>query len=116
MPTDPVQELLRSVRADLRAALRRGDRVAASPLREMLAVIDNASAVDAPQGYDYTGTAPTEVPRRDVTIDEVVSILDGLVTERREAAATYRELGMPDHARQHVQAAAVLASYLPRGV
>lgn len=114
MPTDRghVERLVATVRADLRVALRRGDRAAASPLREMLAVIDNAGAVDAPQGYDYTGTAATEVPRREVTMAEVTAMLEDIVTERRAAAATFRDLGHVDHAREHTEAAAVVERYL----
>lgn len=114
MPTDHghVQRLVATVRADLRVALRRGDRATASPLREMLAVIDNASAVDAPQGYDYTGTAPTEVPRREVTMEEVTAMLQDIVAERRAAAATFRDLGHVDHASEHAEAAAVVERYL----
>ena len=76
-------------------------------------MIDNAGAVDVPQGYDYTGEAPTEVPRREVTIDEVAGLLRAIVTERRDAAATFRELGHEERAREHHQAAALLERYLP---
>lgn len=111
--TDPVQELAATVRADLRRALRRRDRAAASPLREILAVVDNAGAVDAPQGYDYTGVASTEVPRREVGIAELAASLQTLVDERHAAATTYRDLGRPDLAEEHARSAAVIASYLP---
>lgn len=112
-PIDPVQELAAAVRAELREALRRRDRTAASPLREILAVVDHAGAVDAPQGYDHTGVAPTEVPRREVTIAEVTASLQRLVDERQAAATTYRDLGQPDRAQEHARAAAVIENHLP---
>lgn len=113
MSNEPVQELAATVRADLREALRRRDRAAASPLREILALVDQAGAVEAPQGYDYTGVAPTEVPRQEVTIAEVTAGLQRLVDERQAAADTYRDLDQPDRAEEHARAAAVIASYLP---
>jgi uncharacterized protein YqeY len=113
MSSDPVQDLAGTVRADMREALRRRDRAAAPPLREILALIDQAGAVEAPQGYDYTGVAPTEVPRLEVTMAEVTAGLQRLVDERQAAAATYRDLDQPDRAAEHARAAAVIASYLP---
>lgn len=113
MSTDPVQTLMDTIRTDLQEALRQRDRAAVSPLREILAAIDNASAVDAPQGYDYTGEAPTEVTRREVTFGEVVASLQRLIDQRLAAAANYRDLGQSDRAAEHVQAAAVMTGYLP---
>jgi uncharacterized protein YqeY len=112
MSSDPVQELVASVRADLRAAQQRRDRATMSPLREILSIVDNAGAVEARQGHDYTGWAPTEVPRREVTIDEVRVRLRATVTERHEAASTYRALEQHDHADELEREAAIIEGYL----
>lgn len=107
-----LDDFVAAVRADLREAHLRRERLVVSTLREILSVIDNASAVDAPQGHDYTGTAPTEVPRRQVTIEMVTSSLLAHVEERREAAATYRDLDRHDHAEELDQQAAIILRYL----
>jgi len=112
MSNDPVQELVARVRADLRAAQHRRDRAAMSPLREILSVVDNAGAVEAPQGHDYTGMAPTEAPRREVTISEIRARLRASIDERLEAAGTYRALQQHDHADELEREAAALAAYI----
>ena len=112
MTTDPVQDLVASVRADLRDALKRRDRVAMSALREILSIIDNAGAVEAAQGYDYSGVAPTEVARRTVGIDEVRARLQGAVAERLEAAGAYRALEQGTRADDLEREAALVTDHL----
>lgn len=83
-----------------------------SPLREILSIVDNAGAVEAPQGYDYSGVAATEVPRREVTIEEVRSRLRERITERLQAAGTYRQADEHDRADELEREAAIIATYL----
>lgn len=107
-----VEEFVASVRADLREAQRRRDRLAVSALREILSIIDNASAVEAPQRYDYSGTEPTEVPRREVSLHDVRALLLVHVEEQHQAVTTYRELEMVDHAEALEEQTRIVLRYL----
>jgi hypothetical protein len=81
-------------------------------LRVVLAVIDNAEAVPVEQGWDYSGTSPTEVPRRAIAMDDVLDRLHEQVTDRRRAAAIYREVGELDRAEEVEQEAAVISALM----
>lgn len=83
-----------------------------APLREILAIVDNAGAVDAPQRHDYTGTEPTEVPRREVSIDEVHAHLRVSITERIEAVSTYRALDHHARADELEREVVIIERYL----
>jgi len=103
-----MSELADRLRADLTTALRARDRARASVLRTVLGAIANAEAVPVPQGAPPLAQGPiagaalglgaAEVPRRELTEDDVRAIL---VAERDDLLAH----DMSD-------AAAVLAPYL----
>lgn len=112
MANHHVEQLLASVREDLRAAQRDRDRAAMSLLREILSIVDNAGAVEARQGFDYTGVAATEVPRREVSMTEVRTLLVASAAERVEAARTYREVSEHGRAAALEAEAAVISRYL----
>ena len=91
-----------TLRAALREAARRRQHHAVAVLRETLAAIDNAEAVDAsaapPAQHGViaggvAGLGAGEVPRRTLRPDEVAAILEREIQERREAASTYAALG-----------------------
>jgi uncharacterized protein YqeY len=95
------------LRAALRDAMRerRADAVAA--LRETLAAIDNAEAVDASAAPPVqhgviaggvAGLGAGEVPRRRLRADEVAAIIEREIQDRRSAASAYAALGRDEEA------------------
>ncbi|MHA6624823.1 GatB/YqeY domain-containing protein [Pseudonocardia sichuanensis] len=97
------------MRADLTAALKARDRVAAAALRSVLAAIENAEAVpadprpaSAPGSAHVAGAAngpgAAEARRRHLTDADVRSIVEAEVRERASAAEEYERLGRDEHA------------------
>ncbi|POM26436.1 Yqey-like protein [Actinomadura rubteroloni] len=99
-------------------AMKSRDRTAASVLRTTLAAIDNAGAVavaDAgAQAVELTpvGVGATEVPRRDLTEDDVEKIVRAELAERRTLAADYARAGKAEQAERFQAEADVLAGVL----
>lgn len=112
MASRQVEQLVASVREDLRAAQLSRDRRAMSLLPEILSIADSAGTIEPRQGVDYTGAAATEVPRREVTVTEVRALLRASVAERIEAADAYRDVNEHDRAAQLQAEAAVISGYL----
>ena len=93
-------ELKERVRRDLTAAMKNRDEVRASTLRMALTAIRNAEVSGDEQ--------------RELTDDEVTSILAAEAKKRREAAAAFADAERPELASKETAEAAVLAEYLPR--
>lgn len=102
-----VEEWKRVLREALREALRARQTHAVTVLRETLAALDNAEAADASaappvQHGVFAGSAPGlgagEVPRRVLSAEAVIALLDREIQERRDAADSYAALGRPDEA------------------
>jgi uncharacterized protein YqeY len=122
----PAGEDLRALRSLLRTDLvaamkaRRKDDVTA--LRTALADIDNAEAIDVPQGRNVdasqhvagagAGVGSTEAPRRVLTIGEVRALLQAQVADRLDAATQYDNLDQPEMASRLRREAAALTKYL----
>lgn len=119
-------EWRRDLRNALREAMRerRADAIAA--LRETLAAIDNAEAVDpgaAPPvqhgvfAGGVAGLGAGEVTRRLLSPDEAAAIVEREIEERRSTASTYAELGRTEEAamlrRQVDVLVALLADPVP---
>jgi uncharacterized protein len=108
------------LRAALRAAMRDRQHDSVAALRETLAAIDNAEAVDpsaAPPvqhgviAGGVPGLGAGEVPRRCLSAEEATAIVDREIAERRRAVMTYANLGRVDEAavfRRQVVALVVL--------
>jgi uncharacterized protein len=120
--TNAAQALRATLRADLVTAmkLRRPEAVAA--LRTAIAAIDNAEAVEAPDGIAEvasehvagarTGVGSTEVQRRVLSLGEVRTLLRAQVEERRTEADRLDTCERPDPARRLRLEAEVLGRYL----
>lgn len=98
MATVDVGVAFREVLAqDLRRAQRERDTDGVRLCRILIAAIDNAGAVAAPQRWDDTrprlGT--TEVPRRRLDVPAVRALLRQEIEDRRAAAPAYRSGGRP---------------------
>lgn len=108
------------LRAALRSALRDRQPDVVAALRETLAAIDNAEVMDpsaAPPvqhgviAGGVPGLGAGEVPRRCLSAEEVTTIVDREIDERRHAVMTYANLGREDQAavfRRQVEALVAL--------
>ncbi len=103
-----VDEWKHDLRTALRDALRSRQADAVTVLRETLAAIDNAEAAvptKAPPLHDgaFAGSVPGlgagEVARRVLNADDVATIVERELHERRAAATTYAAAGRDDEAR-----------------
>ena len=99
----------------LTSALRTRDAEEVSALRGAIAAISNAEAVTSPQRNAtevVLGVGPSEVPRRELTDEEIVAIVREEITERRSAAAVLERHGHDERAARLVREAGVLEKHL----
>jgi uncharacterized protein len=94
-----VAELKERLRADLNAAMRARDQVRMRTLRMALTSITNA---------EVAGTSA-----RELTDDEVVTVLTREAKKRKEAAEAFSAAGRDDQAAAERAEGDVLADYLP---
>jgi uncharacterized protein YqeY len=93
-------DIRRRLRDALHAALKASDEVATAALRSAISAIANAEAVAPGPSKVRLGVGAGDVPRRDLSDDEVLAIIRAEVDERLRAAAEYEGLGKPEHARR----------------
>ena len=118
MTVDPIRITLR---AGLTPAMRARDTVAMAAIRSALAAIDNAEAVpgeawsasagDGPIASARLGLGAGDVQRRELTEQEVVTILEGEISGRLRAATEVERAGRPAHGERLRAEAAVLRSF-----
>ncbi|HSK54098.1 MAG TPA: hypothetical protein VK908_02475 [Jiangellales bacterium] len=118
----PDDDLLDRLRAGLRAALKARDRSAATVLRSVLADIDNAGAVAAPDGPTgvssphvagaVAGLGGAEATRRHLDGSAVAALVRAEVETRRESADAYDAVGQSERAAVLRTEADTLTSYL----
>jgi hypothetical protein len=101
--------------------MKERDRSAVSALRSALGAIDNAEAVDSPEmsrpgdgpiAGARSGLGVSEVPRRDLSEQEMAEIVRTEITERSAAAARYELDGHGDRAARLRAEASALARQL----
>jgi uncharacterized protein YqeY len=122
MSTDS-DRLRAALRGDLVTAMKARDTDAVAALRTAIAAIDNAEAVDRPDGASATtsehfagahvGVGSTEVARRDLTLDDVQAIVSEQMAERLIEADRYGQLGRREAAARLRREATALAKYMP---
>lgn len=108
-----------ALEAGLVPAMRARDAVTVSALRSALAALGNAEAVPS-DGHPRAGAAEeaalgvgaADVPRRELSADEVRAVVEREVAERVEAADRLRALGRPADAERPATEAAVLRGLL----
>ena len=97
------------------------DAAAVSALRTTLAAVDNAEAVAPPAPAPLVegviagavaGVGATEVPRVELSDDQVAAIVAAEVADRRATAADYEAAGQSARADRLTAEADVLASHL----
>ena len=94
-----MSDLKDRLRADLTTAIKARDEVRSSTLRMVLTAITNA---------EVSGKQAKEL-----TDDDVLTVLSSEAKKRREAAAAFTEGGRTEMAEKETAEAAILADYLP---
>lgn len=107
------------VTADLRQAMRERERDRVAVLRSLLGAIDNAEAVPVEQpafdpdtGMTSIGVGSTETSRLTIDDTAVHLLLEAEITERSQAADTYRALGRDVEAAVLDRQIAMIRPYL----
>lgn len=94
-----MSELKDRLRTDLTAAIKARDEVRSSTLRMVLTAVTNA---------EVAGKTP-----RELTDDDVMTVLTSEAKKRREAATAFADGGRTEMAEKEKAEAAVIADYLP---
>jgi hypothetical protein len=94
-----VSDLKDRLRTDLTSAIKARDEVRSSTLRMVLTAITNAEVAGKQS--------------RELTDDDVVTVLSSEAKKRREAAEAFDGAGRPESAAKERAEAEVLADYLP---
>lgn len=125
-------ELRARLRADLTAAMKARDKVAVAALRTALAGFDDAEAVPVPptpkEGSSTPSQRPpatseyvagtsvglgsTEVARRELTVEDLRTVLRAQIAERMAQADTYAAHGQAESGARLRREADVLRAYL----
>ncbi|MFA7323280.1 MAG: GatB/YqeY domain-containing protein [Candidatus Nanopelagicales bacterium] len=95
-------QLKAQMRADLTTAMKARDALSASTLRMALTAITNEE-VSGKQA-------------RELSDDEVLTVLGREAKKRREAAQAYEEAGRPELAAKELEELGVLEAYLPEAL
>jgi len=116
------QALRDALRRDLTSAMKAREPDAVSALRTVIAAIDNAEAVPAPDENPATtsghiagaraGLGAAEAARRDLTGSQQQAILRDQITGYTTEADRYEALGQPGAARRLRDQARLLGAYL----
>ena len=119
-----VHPIRAALRAGLTPAMRARDKVATTAIRSALAAIDNAEAVpvealdtstaEGPIAGARLGLGAGEAQRRELTEQDVVTILEGEISARLLAATEVEQAGRSDHGERLRAEAAVLESFVRR--
>ena len=105
-------QLVERMKADLLGAMKAKDTIRVATLRTMISALDNATAVEVDPSYVPMEGMTRDVPRREVSHKEQLSILAEEAEGRRKAYRQYEELGKADEAARLRAELAVFADYL----
>lgn len=90
MPEPISHELVNQIRTDLLKARKARDQLTTTTLQAILSAIDNAGAVPTPDNINVIGTGSTEMPRRELSIQDIRELVAHEIAEMQH---TIRELG-----------------------
>lgn len=105
--------LRRRLADELRAAMKRRDRVRASALRSAVAALGDAEAVDATGSEPGKGAYATEVARRSLTSEEEAAVVAATRDDLARLAAEMDEHGQASAAADLRAQVAALDAVLP---
>jgi uncharacterized protein YqeY len=117
---NPAEAIRETLRADLKAAMLGKNRERAALIRTLIAAIDNAEAVEATaqqqtESFRKLGDPSSEVARRVLSPEDVMTVLEGEAANRREVAAQYRAGGNETQAELLEAEARAVDGYLSHG-
>ncbi len=107
-----MSDLRTKLRDDLKKAMRRRDAIEVSALRTVISAIDNAEAVDLEaRSEPVLGLSP-DVPRRQLTADEIIRIVRDESEHFRSASMEYAGLGRSEEAAVMAEKVLIVSRYL----
>ncbi|CAN5589393.1 hypothetical protein BH10ACT3_BH10ACT3_20950 [soil metagenome] len=116
--SDPATVLTERLQQSIKVAMTSRDRPTVAVLRSVLGAVQNAQAVSADSASIVDGDSHIagavdglgagDVPRRRLSVDDLVAILNGEVDDRVTASEQYRQLGRDEEAARMDQEAAVI--------
>jgi uncharacterized protein len=107
------REMKQKLQTSMTAALRAKDAVRTAAFRSALAAIASAEAMESIGGArPVLGMGAREMPKRDLTEDQMEEIVRREVVDREAAAADHESRGRGDEARGLRDEAAVLQELL----
>jgi uncharacterized protein YqeY len=109
----PVEALRERLAVELRGAMKARDALAVATLRSLLSALDNAGAVAVTKAHTPVFGLSGDVPRRELTADEVEAVLVAEADERAAAAADYERRGLREGAERLQAELAIIARFLP---
>jgi uncharacterized protein YqeY len=114
--SNAAETLKARLRKALKTAMKARRMEEAKLHRAILAAIDNAEAVPLGKRSPIEGTSfaggAAEVPRRDLSLPELMSLLEDEIIAWRAAAAEFDRLGKPEEAARLRAEAEIVLSYL----
>lgn len=105
-------QLVERMKADLKQAMKAKDTIRVATLRTMISALDNATAVPVDTFIVPMEGMTPDVPRKELSMDEQLSILAKEMEERRKAYQQYQELGRVEEAVRLGAELSVFADYL----
>lgn len=99
---------------DLVDAMRERSGIEVKTIRVLLSAIENAAAVAAPADATPRVGLGHDVPRIQLTTEEVLRVIGEERDELAEAAATYRRRGQDTHAEELERRVSIVDRYLTR--
>jgi uncharacterized protein YqeY len=94
----PADALRARLAVQLRVAMKARDQITVATLRSVLSALDNAGAVAETRAHVPVVGLSGDVPRKDLTAQDIDRLLAAETTEREIAAADYQRRGLEDAA------------------
>lgn len=110
-----MMQIREQMKADLTRAMKARQADAVEGLRAVLAAIDNAEAVPVDQSAAWVEPVlgqRNEVPRKELSADDIRQIVQREIDERRAASVKYANLGAADEAARLARVADLIADYV----
>jgi len=100
------------IKSDLKQAMKARDMASVMTLRSLLAAIDNAESVQLSEPISPSIGKTNDVPRRELTEENLQEIFQKERDERLSAITEYERFGKDEEAERLRVETALIASYL----
>lgn len=101
------------LRADLTAARLERHTTEISMIRTLIAAVENAEAIESDGSKEHKVGLGHDLPRRTLTDDDIVGILERERGELVDAIAHYRVLGLSAHLQELEERLRIVDRYAP---